>query len=122
MLRSSLLGILCGFVLVLPARAEEKVHISGKYTVEGLNPDGGTYRGTAEIAKKGDTYTIDWLIGSAEKYKGIGIRQGDVLAVSYVSNAISGVVVYKIEKGKLVGQWAIQGGNGKIQTETLTKD
>jgi len=114
---------LCALVTVLPVRAlaEEKVNITGKYTVEGTNPEGGTYEGSAEITKKGDTYEVAWVIAGNEEYRGVGILQGNTLSVAYANNAVSGVVVYRIEKGpKLVGEWAILGGNGKIQKETLT--
>lgn len=42
--------------------------------------------------------------------------------MAYHSGAISGVVLYRLEKGpKLVGKWAIQGKDGKVHTETLTR-
>lgn len=115
--------VLCAVVAVLsvPAFAEEKVTITGKYSVEGTNPDGGIYEGSAEITKAGDTYEVAWIIGKAEKYRGVGILEGNTLSVGCANNAIAVVVVYRIEKGpKLVGQWATLGGNGKVQRETLT--
>jgi len=101
--------------------AADKVDIVGKYKASGTNPDGKTYEGTVEIAKKGDAYTVDWKIGDSDEYKGIGILEGDVLSVSYYGG-VSGVVSYKIEKGpKLVGKWTFPEAGGKLYTETLTK-
>lgn len=96
-------------------------NLAGQYKLEGTNPNGGQYQGTAEITENGETYQIRWKIGPNETYKGIGILQEDVLAVSFESGQVSGVVVYQIqEKPKLVGQWALM-GDRKIQAETLTK-
>jgi hypothetical protein len=114
----------CGLVLVLPVQAiaADKADITGKFTVEGTTPDGNAYQGTAEITKKGDTYQINWTIGVNETYEGVGILEGDTFAVSFSSGGVSGVVAYRVEKGpKLVGKWAVQGGDGKVQRETLTK-
>lgn len=95
--------------------------LTGQYRVEGTNPSGGQYEGTAEITENGETYQIRWNIGSNETYEGIGIVQEDVLAVSFQSEQVSGVVVYQIqEEPKFVGRWAVM-GDRNIQTETLTK-
>lgn len=114
----AVLGV--ALVLAAPAVAADKVDLTGKYKCEGKNPQGGTYTGTVEIKKKGDVYYLSWAIGPAETYEGIGLLEGDVLAVSYTG----GVVAYKVEKGpKLVGRWTLSEGadKGKVFTETLTK-
>jgi hypothetical protein len=97
--------------------AADKTDIAGKYTCEGTNPQGQTYKGTVEITKVGDTYKLVWAIGNAETWDGVGILEGDVLAVSFAS----GVVVYKVEKGKMTGKWTVKEANGKVFSETLTK-
>jgi hypothetical protein len=98
--------------------AADKVDIAGKYACEGTNPAGKAYKGTVEITKVGDAYRLDWSLGGgAETYDGIGILEGDVLAVSWGA----GVVVYKVEKGKLLGKWTTPDAKGKVFTETLTK-
>jgi hypothetical protein len=106
------------FFFAAPAVADEP-DITGKYNCEGTNPAGKLYRGTVTIAKKGDAYYLKWSLNAGDTYAGIGIREGNVLAVSYYGG-ISGVVVYRIEKGnKLVGKWTIADAKGKVYTETL---
>jgi hypothetical protein len=52
---------------------------------------------------------------------GMGIRTGDVLAVSYLSG-LPGVVAYRIEEGdRLVGEWTVAGAEGELFSETLVK-
>jgi hypothetical protein len=107
------------FVTVCAAGAAEP-DITGKYNCEGTNPVGQTYRGTVEITKKGDIYYLKWALNTGDTEKGVGLLEGNVLAVSYYGGTTSGVVVYRVEKdGKLVGRWTIADGNGKVYTETL---
>jgi hypothetical protein len=114
------LALLVTLTLAVDARAQAKPSIVGNYTCVGMNPQGGTYRGSVSIIRMGDTYMMNWVVGT-EKYAGIGILEGDVLAVSYYGTA-SGVVVYKVEKGgKLSGKWTLPSAKGKVYTETLTK-
>jgi hypothetical protein len=109
------------FALATGCRAADTKDITGRYSCEGTNPAGQTYKGTVEITKKGDTYHLAWSIGAGDNYEGLGILEGDTLAVSYYGGA-TGVVVYKVQKGgKLVGKWAVVEGEGKVYTETLTK-
>lgn len=112
----------CAWVAALSmgAAAQDPVDITGRYAVAGTNPDGGMYQGTAEISKRGATYRIRWVIGVSETYEGVGILEGDVLAVSFSSGTTSGVVLYRVEKGKLTGRWAVLGGDA-VYRETLTR-
>jgi hypothetical protein len=98
--------------------AADKVDIAGKWKCKGTNPNGKEYEGTVEITKDGDTYKVAWTLGGgADNYDGVGILEGDVLAVSFGD----GVVVYKIEKDKMSGKWTTPDSKGKVFTETLTK-
>ena len=124
MLRMSGLVILT-FALLLPGLsvyAAEAPDLTGRYTCVGTNPGGGTYRGTVSITKKGELYLLTWTISPRETYKGLGIVQDNVLAVSFYSR-FTGVVAYKIEQGakKLVGKWAVADGPAKAFPETLTR-
>jgi len=93
--------------------------VVGTYKCEGGSGD-TKYSGTVTIAKKGDAYQVTWKLGGDENYKGIGVLQGDVLAVSYYGS-MSGVVAYKVEGDKLTGKWTMVKGDGTVSTETLTK-
>jgi hypothetical protein len=92
----------------------------------GTNVGGQPYRGSVGITKNGDSYDFKWTLLSGESYSGVGIIDGDKLAVGFYGvtggTAYYGVVHYRIEKGgKLEGKWSVGGGNGKVYTETLTK-
>lgn len=103
---------------------EEEIDITGEYSCRGSNPGGGTYFGKVAITKTGQTYRIQWKIGRNQVDAGVGIREGNVLAVCFAGEGGAGVVAYKIEKGedgpRLVGRWAGL-GDQKAQSETLTR-
>ena len=104
----------------MPSKSEPD--ITGQYNCEGANPDGQTYRGTVEIARKGDAYNLKWTFKSGKTYQGVGLLAGNVLAVGCDGAATGVVVVYRVEKdGKLVGRWSVADGDDKVYTETLTK-
>jgi hypothetical protein len=86
---------------------------------------GKTYSGIAVIAKKGEVYLVTWMIGSGSAFSGLGIRQGNTLAVSWAlageRGMVRGVNLYRIESGpRLVGRWATLPGPGVLHSETLT--
>jgi len=108
-------------MLPVLARAEDKKDLSGEYTCLGKNKDGGTYKGTVKIAKKGDTYVLKWTIGNNDEQAGIGLVENNLLSVAYYgAGNFTGIVVYKIEKDKLVGKYAVAGDTG-VYEETLSK-
>ena len=108
-------------ILIAPA-SMRAADITGTYSCAGKNPDGKGYSGKVEITKNGDTFRIKWTLVSTESYEGIGILANDVLAVAFSVDNKAGVVSYKVEKGKLVGKWAVADGKGTVYTETLTKE
>lgn len=100
-MRSLLAALLV--LIAAPALAFE-----GNYVVQGGNPGNrGTYTGIASIAKNGDTYLIAWNVGG-KVYRGIGIADQDVLAVS-VPDAKQVVLYRKDKDGRLVGRWSVFG-------------
>ena len=113
-----------GLFLAAPAARAEEPAITGTYDCEGDNGDGTTYKGKVTISKKGDTYTLEWTIGDST-HVGIGLLRGNTLSSSWATTIdgklVKGVVVYKVEKKKLVGEWAQYPGDGKVLKETLTK-
>jgi hypothetical protein len=106
-------------LLLLPALAA--AGIEGVYDCSGAGPDGGQYKGTVSIVKNGAAYNVTWNLG-AEVYIGVGLLEGDHLAVGYseARRGSSGVVVYKVKGETLDGLWAMQGAE-KTGTETLTR-
>lgn len=104
---------------------EDVADISGYYTCKGLETGGKSYSGVAVIAKKGEVYVIQWMVGAGSTFTGIGIRQGNSLAASWAlggdKGLVRGVNTYRIEPGpRLVGRWATLPGGGVLQSETLT--
>lgn len=95
----------------------------GTYDCQGVEPDGTPYRGIVQIIPNAGTFDVIWTFGSGEQYSGLGVVNGNVLAVSYFTNR-PGVVAYTIEAGdkgpRLQGQWTVVGA-GKVFQETLTR-
>jgi hypothetical protein len=108
-----------------PAEQLTVPDVTGTYHCQGDNGDGTGYKGTVIISKTGDTYLLEWSIAK-QTHVGIGMLSGKTLSSSWATmtdgKLIKGVVVYKVEKNKLVGEWAQYPGNGKVLTETLTKE
>src|SRR5436190_17760318 len=99
-----------------PAAAQQ---IGGRYTVEGTNPDGSPYRGTAEILPAGGrTCRILWNVGTT--WNGVCLIGERVLGVTYRSGNATGMAVYDLQPdGVLRGVWTLADG-AKSGTETLT--
>lgn len=77
--------------------------INGLYKVEGRNPDGSTYRGTAQLVELNGAVTIAWQV-AGQGYQGTGARTGDVIRVNWGDQY---PVVYVIMPGgQLHGTWA----------------
>ncbi len=123
--RKMLLGGMAAFGLSLltPASgiAANTVDIIGQYKCEGTNADGRTYKGKVEISKKGNAYYLRWVVGKNQNFTGVGILEGNVLAVSYYGS-FTGVVAYKVEDSSLlIGKWTTPKANGQINSEVLRK-
>ena len=96
--------------------------IGGKYNITGGNPDGGNYKGTLEVIKRGDVYQFRWNAGS--EYDGVGVQNGKIIAVAYTTGTDGkgcGVIDYDIASdGALNGKWGYWGLND-AGTETATR-
>lgn len=106
----------------LRARADEKLDITGEYQCEGTNARGAKYTAAVSISKQQATYVVKWDLPSQDQI-GVGILEGDLLSVSWVSQGAAGIVVYKIRNhgDTLVGRWAQVGGDGQTFSEVLTR-
>lgn len=96
--------------------------ISGVYLCEGENGDGHTYQAVVNIIEYGDAYRMHWTFPSGEPGAfGMAVRDGDSLAVMFVSGT-AGVAVYRRqENGQLVGHWTLTNADGAVYLEKLTK-
>jgi hypothetical protein len=110
---AALLAVLAG-----PALAQD---IGGNYTVEGKNPDGSTYSGTATIeGTTGGNCAINWSIGNGQASQAFCMRQNNVLSGAYILGDAIGIVVYQLGNGgELEGTWSIAGKEG-VGVERLT--
>jgi hypothetical protein len=103
----------------------EMIDIAGYYTCRGKEASGKQYTGIAVITKANEIYIVQWTIGVGSTFMGVGIRQGNTLAVSWAQGTEKGILrginLYRIEKGPmLTGRWATLPGDGTLKTETLT--
>jgi hypothetical protein len=80
---------------------------SGAYTItEAVNLfNKPAYTGTVNITNKRGIYKLLWNIPSSPRYEGIGIVIDDILCVGWGTGGNYGVVVYKVDGGKLKGKW-----------------
>ncbi len=69
------------------------------------------------MERVGDAWLLVWTTGAT----GIGLRKGDCLAVGWKDNrGHQGATLYRIGKGRLVGGWVSNPGDGAVHRETLT--
>lgn len=128
------LGLPVAVLLIMTAPvlgAAGEPDLDGMYISEGLNGDGTSYRGVVHLARQGDSFVVTWMVPHATDERvvlvrtalGIGIVDAGVLAVSYYTTGMIGVVLYRIEEDgrRLTGRWAVAGTDGGAYSETLTK-
>jgi hypothetical protein len=130
-LRYAVLVLVLASAAVPSPGAAGEPDLEGLYESTGLNPDGSAFRGFARIDAYGESFRVTWmfldpstramLVGPVAF--GVGVRNGEALAVSYHSHRTSGVVLYTIERGghRLVGKWTAAGDDGDVYVETLTR-
>src|SRR5688500_16452292 len=56
--------------------------VAGDYTVTGKNPNGQSYKGDLTIRKQEEVYQFSWTVAGSN-YDGVGVRDGDLIAVGY---------------------------------------
>ncbi len=99
--------------------------IAGTYTVNGINPIGEEYSGTAVIVATDVGFDIEWIVTGAIQ-QGTGTLDGVTLTTAWEATSAaaggSGRSIYTLEAdGSLVGQRFIDGVDGS-GTETLFPD
>jgi hypothetical protein len=102
MTRRSAIGAVIGMMILLAPIAALAASLSGKYTVNGRNPNGSAYSGTVQIIDNNGAVAMSWQVGNT--YSGVGKVEGRVLTVDWGANA---PVIYVINAdGTLYGTWA----------------
>jgi hypothetical protein len=112
-------------VLNIKEKKEALSDLTGYYSCRGEDANGKQYQGVAMIMKKNDVYIVQWNVGLGSNFVGVGIRNADTMAISWVlsdkEKLIRGVNLYRIAAGpRLSGHWATLPGDGFLQSETLT--
>lgn len=107
----------------LPATSGED-DITGNYGVTGKTPAGGAYQGDLEIKKQDEVYQFSWNAGGSV-YDGVGVRDGDLIAVGYGAGKEGkgcGAAIYRISDDSLEGKLGMWGYNQTgTQTATMVK-
>ncbi len=85
-----------------------QAQLTGQYKVEGANPDGSTYNGTATVEKTGDTWRVTWNIGG-QRFTGTGIGDKDFIAIGYKSGSDTGVALLGKEGDNYFVVWSYIG-------------
>jgi hypothetical protein len=81
---------------------------SGKYRIEGMNPNGKPYSGTLTVTSRGPQYQFAWQTGPTS-YKGTGTREGNVMIVNWGSTM---PMLYSLNPdGTMSGLWDAGRGN-----------
>ncbi len=103
----------------LNKQAGEPDKLEGTYEAVGKDAQGQAYDGITTITANGQTFRVIYK-DSSSQYDGVGIRQGNALAVSY-GGARCGVSIYSVAAdGSLSGPYA-EFGEGRLGLETLKK-
>jgi hypothetical protein len=100
--------------------AAQTMLFADSYIVQGKNPSGKPYSGTATVDVASDT-TVKIVWKTGQTYSGFGMRSDNVFAVAYESAGIKGVMIYRHDAatGVFTGKWTVLGRDG-VGEETLT--
>lgn len=116
-----------GFLLLVCKRIRPKgedQELNGNYKSETTMADGRKFTLDVSIERVGDAYLLTYTKENQKGivFLGIGLRKGDMFAVSWLNQGQVGITIYHIEKGpRFNGQFTELGGPGLLGTETLTR-
>ena len=109
-------AILLFAVAAGPASAESP--LAGSYKAEGKTAEGLAYGGQVEIVPQGRGARLAWTLDRGAGYSGRAFQIDDVLGSVYWSETEHfndpGIVIYRIDGGKLQGMWMPQGGPNNV--------
>ncbi|MCA9633804.1 MAG: hypothetical protein KC766_39400 [Myxococcales bacterium] len=88
---------------------------SGTYDItDGRNADGSSYQGLVQVAQTGSVVHLRWDLGGVKNtHQGVGLLDGNRLAVAWTASPSGGVVIYKVHGGTLNGRWASYGSTSE---------
>ncbi|HTL47054.1 MAG TPA: hypothetical protein VL688_03220 [Verrucomicrobiae bacterium] len=112
---------LFGALQQTPANAQAPLNPAGSYSIShGMGPGGSEYSGEVEIEDLGDeVFSVGWNTGGGTAYHGIGLHDQNGLAAAWSDADSYGLVIYKVEGGKLYGDWISNTTEFDLGTESL---
>lgn len=113
-------GPLVGRAAETPA-TPDSTDLPGIYECQGTGADGRPYRGAVIIESDGSRFVVRWIIASELTAVGVGIREGNMLAVGFFGPDSGGTVLYRIDGQRLIGHWSAPLAEGRVFEETLTR-
>lgn len=126
-LRTAVVLVLASLAVV-PLSAESEPNLEGWYVAEGFDTDGTRYRALVALRRDVQSYRVTMFMSQPSEATepelaaiGVGLQNGSVLAVNYYTPDHARLAVYRIEAGRLIGQWILVGGDGAAHAETLTR-
>jgi hypothetical protein len=94
--------------------------MTGQYKIEGKNPDGSSYSGTARVEKTGDTWRVTWNIDGT-RFVGTGIGSNEAIAIGYRNGSDTGVALLGKEGDEYGLVWTYIGGR-QLGVERWTRE
>jgi uncharacterized protein (TIGR03067 family) len=114
-----------GLTLMICKRVRAKGEdedLAGTYKSETVEIDGKKSTTDVTIERIGDSYMVTYTRKGNLLFLGVGLRKGNLFALSWLSEGKVGISVYEIEEGpRLVGEFTQLGGPGVLGRETLTR-
>ena len=114
--------VLALLLCAAPAFAQSP-SLEGAYRVEGVEPSGDAYAGTATIRVESGIWYLEWAYTTGGAGAGIGLLTGNVLSVLFQSGTALGIAAYEVDTSRgvtLTGRWTAPGSQA-ISSETLTR-
>lgn len=95
--------------------------LSGIYKIVGQSPQGEEYRGTLTLEAGPQGMYLAFWTTRASTIPGVGHRKGDTITFGWGTQAIRGLTVYTVEKGKtLRGRYLSLPGVAEWKEEVAT--
>lgn len=88
---------------------------TGGYRVERFAADGSILGGAAQVGPTGRGFALEWVLDGGQRYQGLGLEVDGVLGAVFWPGEERfdglGIVVYRIDGGRMEGIWMPLGGS-----------
>jgi len=112
------ISIVLAFLGATPAHAQG---FAGRYhIVQGVYPDGSAYSGHAVVEPLySGWYRLHFKVQGIPESFGVGFVEGDTLGIGWSDSPNFGVVIYKVDGGRLSGRWLVDSTQEAYGVEEL---